>query len=309
MKKLLTLFAASAVLFGGTFLSACDKGPDKQVDPPVVTPKTLTTDPAEVVLEPGVNAATVAVTTDASNVAATVPAEFTWIKGAEYVSGTLTITVEGYVGTQNRTGHVLLSSPDLAQDYTLSVTQKSAAPLDLAGTWSWTGEIWDQRKIFTAVSGSATSVYNDALGYYIFIGLPMNLAFDEIDGGVALRVGENNEVRFVVMDALDVYFDQLNFGTNFMGYYNFANFYNKSTNATIFSHQHGLPAETVVDIAVGADGNTITFPATGIHEGAERTYGFGFGYMNVVSLEDHTIKENASFEPAAVYRNLVFTRS
>ncbi len=205
---------------------------------------------------------------------------------------------------------------------TVTVTQTAPQqpPLNLTGTWNWTGELWETGPArFTPQNGTVTAAYNEGLGNWIFSTLPENQAGSTLngkprtDGAIALRVDDDNKVTFVTEDELDIWADFGGlFGNPYRGYYNFATFYDDEFANVVTSlsyMQYGLPADQVIEIAVSNDGNTITFPGTGIYNSAEYYYGFGFGVREITSLTDYTPPQYSSpAQAGGVWRNLVFTR-
>ena len=235
-----------------------------------------------------------------------------------------TVSVDEYTAAQaeingflERQGWITVVSGN-APAATVTVTQSAPAPpqaLDLSGTWDWTGDIWEYGN-YISMSGSVTAEYDEDLDLYIFKTLHENQAMttlmsedDRVDGGVALIVTEDNTVQFIVKKPLNIYFDLWNMGSMFRGYWNYATFFNASGGNAVEPTPSGLPADTAIGIGVSPDGNTLTFPPTGTYNDTEHTYGFGFGYMDIVSMEDHSISPNSStIQPGGVYRNLVFTK-
>jgi hypothetical protein len=250
-----------------------------------------------------------------------------WIQ-IEKSANSFTVSVREYTAAEadekgylDRTGWITVAA-GFAPAVTVTVTQTApvpAEPLDLTGTWNWTGEIWQSGAPFwVPMTGTVTAEYNDA-GYYIFKTMLENQGMTDImdpshrvDGGVALYVADNNTVQFKMLTPLEIYFDLWRMGSMFRGYWNYVSFFNTTTNGNLALN--GLPAETAIGIGVSPDGNTLTFPQTGMFNDngveSESIYGFGFGYMDIVSMEDHTISPTASpIQPGGVYRNLVFTRA
>jgi hypothetical protein len=194
---------------------------------------------------------------------------------------------------------------------TVTVTQVApiAAALDLSGTWNWTGDIWDQSRTFTPMSGTAEAVYNEALGSYIFSYFLENLGMtdlldpaDRVDGSIALKVNEYNKIEFVTGAEMDRIF------TGWWGtreYYNYATFFADDNSNLMLS---GLEEGTTIEIAINGAGDTITFPATGDYEGMACTYGFGFGYKDLDpdSLEP---APSATMQPGGIYFNIILTRA
>ena len=235
-----------------------------------------------------------------------------------------TVSVDEYTEAQaelnsylNRQGWITVVSGN-APAATVTVTQSAPAPpqaLDLAGMWNWTGEIWEYAN-YSAMSGEMTAEYDEELDLYIFKTLHENQAMtallsedDRVDGGIALTVTDDNTVEFIVLKPTDIYYDFWGMGM-FRGYWNYATFFNASGSNVVEPSPNGLPADTAIQIGVSGDGNTITFPATGMYNNTEHIYGFGFGYMDIVSMEDHSISPTSSaIQPGGVYRNLVFTRA
>jgi hypothetical protein len=300
-------------------------GTDTAPEELTVNPATLTFDAADTSVK------TVTVTKTAAAYDATTAAAFgtdEWITITKS-AGSFTVSVREYTAAEarandykERTGWITVVA-GFAPIATVTVTQSAPArpPLNLAGTWNWTGEQWsDYPKKFTAMSGSVTATYNESLGYWILTTLPENQAGStmmggpRVDGGIALRVDADNKVTFAPEDVLDIWADFGGMFGMFRGYYNFATFYSMedlSNVATpVASMQYGLPAEHVVEIPVSSDGNTITFPGTGIHNSVECDYGFGFGVGEITSLTDHSRPSTASpTQAGGVWRNLVFTRA
>lgn len=197
-----------------------------------------------------------------------------------------------------------------APSVTLAITQVApvTATYDLAGTWNWTGDIWDTARTLTPMSGTVTAEYNEELGAYIFSYFFENLGMtglldpaDRVDGSIALRVNEYNNAEFVSYAELDRVF------TSWIGtreYRNYVTFFAEDF-ANLFLS--GLPADTVVEIDIINEGNTIVFPATGLYENVDMSYGFGFGYMD---LDPETLEPApyATYSPSGVYANLILTR-
>ena len=213
-----------------------------------------------------------------------------------------------------------------AQSVTVTVIQTAPindmVPLDFTGTWNWTGEIWsDYPAKFTAMNGTVTAAFEEDLDCYVFKTLLENQAgttlngMPQTDGGVALRVDEDNNVTFVTEDEMNIWFSVGGlFGNPYRGYYNFGSFYSKENLSNVVTSlaymQFGLPAGHMVDIAVSTDGNTITFPETGTYNDVECFYGLGFGWKEITSLTDHTLPPTAAaLQAGGVYRNLTFTRA
>ncbi len=284
-------------------------GTETVVDELTVTPTSLTFGADET------TAKTVTVTTTAAQYEATVSAPWIHISKS---AGSFSVRVDEYTEAEaeidnyeNRMGWITVGSGN-APAAIVEITQvaPTMSVLDLAGTWDWTGEIWDTDRSFTSMSGTATAVYNEELGSYVFTPFYANQGMtdlldpaDRVDGSIALRVNEYNQVEFVSFDKLDRIFTYWG-GTR--EYYNYVSFYTSDNSNIALS---GLAEGTVVVIGVSnGDGNTITFPATGMYEGVEHTYGFGFGYHD---LDPSTLEpaSYSTFSPGGVFRNLVLTRA
>lgn len=263
--------------------------------------------------------------------ATTAPVAFAapWINIAKSADS-FTVTVEEYTEAEAyfydympRQGYITVVA-GYAPAATIHVMQ-SAPPrpaVNLAGTWNWTGEIWNSyNPIWTAMSGTVTAEYNAESECYIFKTLLENQAMtgmmnpdDRVDGGIAVRVTEDNRARFVVQDRIGIYYDLWGMGM-FRGYFNYASLFNANGNNVVKPVASGLPAETSLSIDMDSEGTVLTFQKTGVYtdpdsgESIDCDYGFGFGYIDVVSMEDHTISPTASpIQPAGIYRNLVFTK-
>jgi hypothetical protein len=287
---------------------------------------TLTTDPVELVFEAGVLTEIATIETNADDVTVTIPVEFGWIYNAVEISNIVSVTVGEYVGTENRTGYVLISADGLEEDYRLNITQHPVVPLDLSGEWTYTGLRWGSGK-YEEVSGNLTAVYDGEKGYYKFTDIAEYFMYGPSqsigNGGFALRVTDDNAVTFTQFDEkLEMYSDAL-FMFIYFERYSFRN-YVKYIDQTSKSDS-GTPAiayGTGIELSAGDGGNTITFPVS--QKVGSDTFDcvFGFGMVSCeVGSDDmeFLINNPGPIDPpyaelsdiisnAALFNRLVLTR-
>lgn len=267
---------------------------------------TLTTDPESIVFQPGETTTTVEITTNASNVEVNIPAEFGWITDAVITANILSVTVDYYIGTEDNVGYVLLSSVDLEEDYKLNITQKPVAPLDIAGTWNWTGTPVTTNN-YAKAEGELTIVYDETLECYVASSLTEFLTWASVsnigEGGLAFHVDAKNNVTFVFGQKQNLY-----------GYYNFMDMmeYSFSFRNSVSYRQGDTryydPLETAYTINVSGDGNTMTFPKEGVYE--DVTYPMVFGFYGVNCNKDtHEESGNPVHSAGGLWYDLVLTRA
>lgn len=273
---------------------------------PGATVYTLTTDPESLIFEVGETSYIFKIITNASDVKIAVSKGQDWITDVAMMSNVASITVKKLVGTADRTGELIISSPDLDEDYHLSVTQKPEFPIDLAGTWNWTGKRWSPGA-WTDESGTMTLTYRDDLGYYVAGSLPEYISGISVEtGGISLHVDENNNITSVYGDKLDMYGYIL-----YMGLIEISYAYRNGfcfINADLSRITKRRPSYgDYYPVSISGDNNVLTFPVSGMLDGEETALAFGFISLSCDPIT-HEELNDGYLDEGGLWRDFVLTR-